>query len=319
MDKDANKSGWGVFNRSSGGGGASTDNPGASQETRYDFRRPNKFSKDHLRTLTIINENFAKTVSGFLSGYLRSSGELKVQSVEQSTYQEFMETISPPALLTMFQMSPLTGSAVLVLGHDFTAPALDLMFGGTGRRSNLVKPLTEIETLVLRKLVQKLLDEMADAWASFYHYVPIIDVMESNAQFYKKASSMNETVAVITFVASLADNQSLVHLCLPHTTMKEAMINVTAENLLVAQQPGSEPRNEHLVDCVTRVNVDMQACCGQTRISVREFLQLEEGDVVLLNTVVGEDMELWVGGHPKFRVQPGHVGNQMAVMITDKI
>ncbi len=319
MDKNANKSGWGVFNQSSGEGAASADHLGGPQDIRYDFRRPNKFGKDQLRTLSIINENFAKTGSGFLSGYLRSSGELKVQSVEQCTYQEFMETISPPALLTMFQMSPLTGSAVLVLEHDFTAPALDLMFGGTGRRGNLAKPLTEIETRVLRKLVQKLLEEMADAWSNFYQYVPIIDTMESNAQFYKRASSMNEMVAVITFAASLADNQSLVYLCLPYPTMKEATINITAENLLLAQQPGSEPPNEHLVECLSRVSVDMEACCGQTRISVREFLQLEEGDVVLLNTIVGEDMELRVGGHPKFRVQPGNVGNQMAVMITDKI
>lgn len=289
------------------------------QGTRYDFRRPNKFGKDQLHTLTIINENFAQNAAGLLSGYLRSSGELKVQSVEQSTYQEFLATIEPSALLTMFQMSPLTGSAVLVLGHNFTAPALDLMFGGTGRRGNLAKPLTEIETRVLRRLVQKLLEAMADAWAYFYQYIPVIEMMESKAQFYQKASTMNEIVAVVTFAASLADNQGRIQLCLPYITMEEVINSTSAQNLAAGQQSGGEPRNEHIADCLNRVRIELQACCGQTRISVREFLQLEEGDVVLLNSVVGDDMEMLVEGRPRFRVQPGNIGNQMAVIITDKV
>lgn len=319
MDENMVKSSWGVFNQNAAGDTGVMDSHALSSGSRYDFRRPNKFSKDQLRTLLIVNENFAKTASSFLSGYLRSSAEIKVASVEQSTYQEFMATVTPPALLTMFQMSPLTGSVVLVLGNNFTAPALDLLFGGTGRRSNLAKPLTEIETRVLRKLVERLLYEMAAAWSRFYEFTPVIDTMESNAQFYKKASSMNEIVAVITLATSLADNQSLIHLCLPHATMKEAMINMTVQDLLSTQPSSGEPRNDYVVDCLARVEVNLAARCGQASLSVQEFLQLEEGDVVLINTVVGDDMELLVEGHPKFKVQPGNAGNQVAVMITDKI
>lgn len=319
MDENRSKSNWGVFSQNTGDDAGVMDSQALSSGSRYDFKRPNKFSKDQLRTLLIINENFAKNASSFLSGYLRCSGEIKIASVEQSTYQEFMATINPPALLTMFQMSPLTGSAVLVLGHNFTAPALDLLFGGTGRRSNLAKPLTEIETRVLKKLVEKLLDEMVIAWSKFCEFKPVIDTMESNAQFYKKASSMNEIVAVITFAASLADNQSVIHLCLPHTTMKEAMINTTMQNWLSTQQPSGEARNDYIIECLSKVEVNLAACCGQTRLSVQEFLHLEEGDVVLINTVVGDDMELLVEGHPKFKVQPGNLGNQVAVMITEKI
>jgi flagellar motor switch protein FliM len=320
MDFKMVNSSWGVFNQTSG----DSATPGDENQVhvnggRYDFKRPNKFSKDHLRTLMIINENFAKTASSFLAGYLRSSGEIKLSSVEQSTYQEFMATINPPALLTMYQMSPLAGSAVLVLGHNFTAPALDLLFGGTGRRSNLAKPLTEIETRVLKKLVEKLLDEMAGAWSRFYEFSPLIETVESNAQYYKKASSMNEIVAVITFAASLADNQSEIHVCLPHTIMKEAMININAQNWLNSQQTSSEVNNDNIVDCLARVPVELAACCGQTMLSVQEFLQLEEGDVVLINTAVGDDMEVLVEGQPKFKAQTGTIGNQIAVMITEKM
>jgi len=318
MDVKMVNSSWGVFNQS-GTAPSGPEDQVPVEGGRYDFKRPNKFSKDQLRTLMIINENFAKNASSFLAGYLRSSGEIKVASVEQSSYQEFMATINPPALLTMFQMTPLSGSAVLVLGPNFTAPALDLLFGGTGRRSNQVKPLTEIETRVIKKLVEKLLDGMAGAWSRFYEFEPVIETMESNSQYYKKASFMNEIVAVITFAASLADNQSNIYLCLPYTIMKEAMIDINAQNWLAEQHPSSELPNDHITDCLAKVEIGLAACCGQTQLSVREFLQLEEGDVVLLNKVVGEDMELLVEGHPKFKAQPGSVNNQFAVMIMDKI
>ena len=284
----------------------------------YNFRRPNKFTKDQLRTLFMINENFSRIISNYLSGYLRSTINIKIASVEQITYEEFLVSIFSPTLLTIFQMEPLVGSAVLETSHNFTSPAIDLMFGGAGRNRNKVKELTEIELRVLRKLIEKFLENMALAWLDVFKFKILIDSMESNPQ-YNQIISPNETVAIITFTADIANNQSILNLCLPYATLKEVIPNLTAQNWFAAQQSTDASQAKDVENRLGNVALDITACCGETQLTIQEFLQLEEGDVVLLDTIVGEDMELLIEGHPKFSFQPGIIGDQLAAMITGKL
>jgi len=284
----------------------------------YNFRRPNKFTKDQLRTLFMINENFSRIISNFLSGYLRSTINIKIASVEQVTYEEFLVSIFSPTLLTIFQMPPLVGSAVLETSHNFTSPAIDLMFGGSGKATQKVKEITEIELRVLKKLIEKLLENMALAWWDVFKFTITIDAMESNPQ-YNQIISPNETVAIITFTAEIANNQSIINLCLPYATLKEAIPNLTAQNWFATQQCSDVSQAKDVEDRLGKVVLGLTACCGETQLTIQEFLQLEEGDVVLLDTIVGEDMELLIEGHPKFSFQPGIIGDQLAAMITGKL
>ena len=291
----------------------------AAAAKNYNFRKPNKFTKDQLRTLYMINENFSRIISNYLSGYLRTTINIKIASVEQVTYEEFLVSIFSPTLLTIFQMPPLTGNAVLETSHNFTSPAIDLLFGGTGgRNTKKVKELTEIEIRVLRKLIEKLLENMALAWADVFKFDIGIDSMESNPQ-YNQIISPNETVAIITFTADVANNQSIINLCLPYATLKEAIPNLTAQNWFATQQYADVSQARDVENRLGRVALGLTACCGETQLTIQEFLQLEEGDVVLLDTIVGEDMELLIEGYPKFSFQPGIIGDQLAAMITGKL
>jgi len=285
---------------------------------KYNFRRPNKFTKDQLRTLFMINENFARILSNFLSGYLRSTIKIEIASVEQITYEEFITSILTPTLLTIFQMEPLSGNAVIEFSHNFTSPVIDLSFGGIGKKTDKVKELTEIELRVLRKLIGKLLDNMALAWSDVISFKPVIDSMETNPQ-YNQIISPNETVAIVTFTADIANNQSIINLCLPYATLKEAIANLTAQNWFATQQYADSSQLRYIENRLGKVYVDITACCGETQLTIQDFLQLEEGDVVLLNTIVGEDMELLIEGHPKFKFQPGIIGNKLATIITGKL
>ncbi|MEA4924142.1 MAG: flagellar motor switch protein FliM [Syntrophomonadaceae bacterium] len=285
---------------------------------KYNFRRPNKFTKDQLRTLYMINENFSRIISNYLSGYLRSSINIKIASVEQVTYEEFLVSIFSPTLLTVFQMPPLEGSAVLETSHNFTSPAVDLLFGGSGKSTNKVRELTEIEVRVLKKLIKNLLDNMALAWSDVFKFNITIESTESNPQ-YNQIISPNETVAIITFTAEIGKTQSIINICLPHATLKEAIPNLTAQNWFASQQGGDISQVRTVENRLGKVSLDLTACCGETQLTIHEFLQLEEGDVVLLDTVVGGDMQLLIEDQPKFSFQPGVVGEQLAAMITGKI
>ncbi len=285
---------------------------------KYDFRRPNKFTKDQLRTLYMINENFARIVSNFLSGYLRNSIKITIESVEQTTYEEFLVSVFTPTLLTIFQMEPLEGVAVFEFNHDFTYPAIDLLFGGTGKKANRVKELTEIELRVLRKLNEKLLENMALAWTDVYRFTPLIEALETNPQ-YNQILSPNETVAIITFSAEVANNRSIINLCLPYGTLKEAISNLTAMNWFAAQQDFDILQSKNIENRLENVSLELNACCGETQLTIQEFLQLEEGDVVLLGTKMGEDMKLLIDDLPKFTFQLGVLGEKVAAIITGKL
>lgn len=309
-----------LINKMSNGESQSLDNKEDIRLSvkQYNFRRPNKFTKDQLRTLYMINENYSRILSNFLSGYLRSTVSIKIAAVEQITYEEFLVSVASPTLLTNFQMEPLNGTAVFEIGHNFTSPAIDLLFGGVGRNSNKVKELTEIELRVLRKLIEKVLENMALAWSDVFKFSPKIDSMDTNPK-YNQIISPNETIAIITFTADIAKNHSILNLCLPYTTLKETIPNLTAQNWFAAQQYSDISQSKTIENRLGMVSVDLDACCGVTMLTVEEFLQLDQGDVVLLNKIVGEDMELMIQGHPKLKFQPGIVGNHLAALITGKL
>lgn len=285
---------------------------------KYDFRKPNKFTKDQLRTMYLINENLSRILSNFLSGYLRSSVDIRIAAVEQSTYEEFLLSISSPVLLTVFQMMPLNGSAVMEFGNNFTTPAIDLLFGGLGTRNSIPKELTEIEMRVLKHLLEKVLENMATAWADVFRFQPVIESMETTPQFIQIISP-NETVAIITFTAEIASNQSIIYLCFPWATLKDAIPSLTAQNWFATQKYLENTKTRDIENSLKNVELNLSACCGETELTVKEFLQLEIGDVILLNTVVGEDMQLLVEGNPKYKIQPGLIGNKLAAVVTGKI
>lgn len=284
---------------------------------KYNFRKPNKFTKDQLRTLYMINDNLSRILSNYLSGYLRSRVNINIASVEQSTYEEFLLSMISPILITIFQMPPLTGSAVMEFGSNFTMPIIDLLFGGTGKKNNQIRDLTEIELRVLRIIIQKILENMSLAWLDVFQFETVISSMETNPQF-SQIISPNETVAIITFTTEVSENQSNIYLCFPWETLKEVIPNLTAQNWF-ATQKYQEDSTKDIVNNLEKVFLNLSACCGQADLTIKEILQLEEGDVIILDSIVGDDMELLVEGSPHYKIQPGVIGNKMAAMIADRI
>lgn len=286
---------------------------------KYDFRRPNKFTKDQLRTLHMIHENFARMLSNFLSGYLRSSITVNIVSVEQLTYEDFLVSIPSPTLLTIFEMNPLNGSAVMEYSPNFTFPILDLLFGGSGTKQNITRELTEIELSVMRKLNQRILENLAFCWVDLFKFTPRIDSLEINPQF-NQIISPNETVAIITFLANISNNQALINLCLPFITLEGILSKLTAQYWFATQkfEDLAQVQDEYKKR-LGRVSLDLTARFGEMDLSIRDFLQLREGDVITLDRLVGEDIELLVEGYFKYKIQPGISGQKLAVQVTEKI
>lgn len=282
----------------------------------YDFRRPNKFSKDQVRTLYLIYDNFGRLVSNFLSGYLRTNIQIKIASVDQLTYEDFVLSVPTPTLLTVFNMEPLPGSAVLETNSGFFFPIIDLLFGGPGLMPRKIRELTEIEINVLKNLYKKILENVEYVWSDLFELKTTIQSLETNPQL-NQIISPNETVVVVTLSTTVNKHQGLINLCLPFMLLEPVLPKLTSRHWF-ANIGGieAETYRQKIRQQLGSVPVSLTALCGATNITVREFLQLQVGDVITLDNLVGEDMVLLVEDRPKFKVQPGVVGNKLAVQVT---
>ncbi|SMB82236.1 flagellar motor switch protein FliM [Desulfonispora thiosulfatigenes DSM 11270] len=287
----------------------------------YDFRRPNKFTNDHMRTLRMIHENFARIVSNFLSGYLRTNVTINIASVDQITYEEFLVSIPSPTLLTNFNLSPLNGNAIFECNSNFTFPIIDSLFGGQGKKFGESRELTDIELSVLKKLNQKILDNLTTAWGDVFQFTSQIDSMETNPQL-NQIISPNEIVALITFVTEIRGEHGIINLCFPFLTLEDVIANLSAQFWFSSQDSKKNAESKSKDEIAHRIlnaPLDLTALCGETNISIRDFLQLSIGDVIPLDNKVHGDMHILVEGILKYKGQPGLLGDKLAIQVTEKV
>lgn len=282
----------------------------------YDFRRPNKFSQEHLRTLSFIHDNFARMISNFLSAFLRTSVQVKVASVDQVTYEDFVVSLPTTTLFTVYTMHPLPGKAVIETSPAFTFPIIDLLFGGSGEMPRKLRELTEIEIAVLRNLNSRLLEHMQYAWADVFSIAPKLEDTETNPQL-TQIISPNETVAVLSMTTSVGKSHGLVNLCLPFLTLEPVVSKLSARHWFSASDYNRNTAHSGQIErLIGAAGINLSLIGGQTSLTVRDFLRLQVGDVVPLDNVIGNDLELEVEGKPKFKVQPGLSGQKIAVQVT---
>jgi flagellar motor switch protein FliM len=282
----------------------------------YDFRRPNKFSQEHLRTLSLIHDNFARMISNFLSAFLRTSVQIKVASLDQVTYEDFVVSLPAPTLLTVYTMHPLPGKAVMETNPAFVFPIIDLLFGGAGEIPRKLRELTEIEVSVLRNLNIRLLEHFSFAWSDILSVSPKLEGTETNPQL-TQIISPNETVAVLSLTASVGKSQGLINLCLPFLTLEPVIPKLSTRIWLSAADNSRNPDHLRQMEVLLgSAKVWLTLIGGQTSLTVRDFLRLQVGDVIPLDNIIGNDLELEIGGKPKYKVQPGLAGQKMAVQVT---
>ncbi|MCL6557953.1 MAG: flagellar motor switch protein FliM [Firmicutes bacterium] len=285
-------------------------------QKKYDFRRPNKFSKDQLRTLHILHENLARILSGFLSGYLRTNITVTVSSVEQLTFDDFSRSLPMPTLITIFTLKPLKGIAVMETNPHFLLPVIDLMFGGPGDMPKKIRELTDIEISVAKKLNAKLLENLSFAWSDIFSVTPEIEAVETNPRF-QQVISPSEVVVVIAFTTIVGTGaRGVINLCLPHLTLEPVLAQLSTyyHTRPEGYQEGSSEKE--ITYWVNQVPVEMAVLVGETEVTVREFLNLQAGDVLPLNRGINQDMDVYVGGLLRYKAQAGLVGRHLGIQIT---
>lgn len=285
----------------------------------HDFRRPSKFAKDHIRTLQMINENYARLLTNFLSGYLRTLVQVDVQTVQALQYSEFTNSIANPAVLGIINFSPLSGSIIMEVNPVIAYALIDRILGGKGMPVEKVRGFTEIELAILMRLIAQMLGLMRDPWENVINLRPTLDRIETNAQF-AQLMSPNEMVALVTFTAKVGDVEGLMNICIPHLTVEPIMPKLSTKLWFSLIEKGStEESRKEIESRVEETKIPLTAVLGKTTVSVHDFLMLQQGDVISLNTNIDGKIEVNVGNLIKFYGKPGVKNKKTAVKITDVI
>ncbi len=286
---------------------------------KYDFRRPEKFSKEQLRSLEVIHENLSRMVTNFLSGYLRSAVEVKVITVESMIFSEFNNSISNPAVIGMINFSPLEGHIMLEVGSEISFVMIDRLLGGMGKNSNPSEPraITEIEEILVRGILNKIVSLMKEAWSQIIELDPILGNIETNSQ-YAQLFSPSESIALITCNLQVDEAEGLLNIAIPFIVVEPILANLSSKFWFDTTKKRDQSEAEYIAleQRLEETEVEVKAVLGKTNLTVVELLSLGLGDIIVLDDEVKEELEVYVEGSLKYYGVPGSSRKNMAVKIT---
>lgn len=285
----------------------------------YDFKRALRFSKDQIRSLTRIHENFARLLTTYFSAQLRTFVQISVASVDQLPYDEFIRSVPKMTILNVFEPFPLDGRFLIEVNPNIAYAMLDRLLGGRGIAINKVDNLTEIETKIMTQLFQKTLESFQEAWSTVIELDPQMDDLEVNPQFLQMVSP-NETVVVISLSTTIGEASGMINICLPHVVLEEVLPKLSVHYWMqTKKKTRSEEEIIALEKNVRTAPLLINAELGRSEITIQEFLQLDFGDIIELDQGIEDPLLIKVENSPKYYGQPGKAKNLLAFQITEVI
>uniref|UniRef100_UPI004056C9C9 flagellar motor switch protein FliM n=1 Tax=Acetatifactor sp. TaxID=1872090 RepID=UPI004056C9C9 len=289
------------------------------QVKNYDFSRPTKFSKEHLRTLEIIFEHYSRLVSTNLPLYLRKNVQVAVASSETVTFNEFTNSLSNPVILGIVNFMPLNGTIIIDLATNLGYAMLDRMLGGSGIPLDKARDFSEIELSIIEKVMVMMTQLLREPWKNVIDIAPVLSRLETNSQF-AQVIAPNDMIAIVTLNVKIGDVEGFVNICLPFFTLEDIMDKLNTKYWFSTMQENHDENYEDYIESLIRkVDVPIKAVLGKSTISVSDFMNLQVGDCIRLDAKVDNDMSIYVGNIRKFTALPGANQDSYAVRITSVI
>ncbi len=282
----------------------------------YDFARPAKFSKEHLRTLEIIFEHYGRLLSTNLPAYLRRSVQVEVMNSEAVTYSEFSNALSNPVLLGVINFEPLDGNIVMELASNLGFAIVDRLLGGLGKPLEKGRDFSEIELTILERMFNICVNLLREPWQNVLSIVPRLERIETNSQF-AQIISPSEMIAIVTISMKIGDVEGLMNICLPYIVLEPVMDKLNTKYWFSTMQNKDVNTYEDAISSlISKARIPVKAVLGTSSISVNDFLNLSIGDIIRLDTKMDEELDVYVGNIKKFTALPGSSNENYAVRLT---
>lgn len=285
----------------------------------YDFNSPQKFSKEHIRTLEVVHDNYARIISNYLTGQTRQSVKVRLETVEQIKYEEFLHSVQNPTIITVFKMPPLAGNIIFETNPQFSRRVIDILLGGNGDRQVETKEFSDIDKNIMRQVTGGMISNLKLAWDNILDVEPEVEGIETNPAI-NQTLAPNDPVALVTFSVDMNKQSTFINMCIPYLSIEKIL-----DRLVVQYAFSNEDENlkaesrERLEDNINKVDVEVRAELGHSKLTVDDFLRLTTGDVIKLDTKSSSPIKVFVENEECYYAKPGVAGKNMGVMILDII
>ncbi|NLY86719.1 MAG: flagellar motor switch protein FliM [Tissierellia bacterium] len=293
------------------------DEESSRKVKKYDFKNPQKISKDQLRTLEVIHDNLGRFIQTFLTGYLRAPVKIEVLTVDQFAYSEFSNALTNPAFLCLIDFSPLDGQILMDISTNVIYTIIDRLLGGDGTERQEIRTFTEIELSLLTKMVQRMNSDIKEAWSNVIDLNPRLEKIETNPQFAQVVPP-NEAIALVTMNIEIGGIEGMMNFCIPYILLEPILDKLSTRLWFTTTK--KERSKEELIairERILKTRVPLVAELGTTTVKIKDVLSLQPGDVIKLNS--SQYIPIRVGSNIKFRGEIGVTNNKMAVKIAEVI
>lgn len=283
----------------------------------FDFRCPEKMSKEHEQSLRMVQGSFARHMAGNLSTFLRSIVRVELQDLQEGSYENLVAGMPSPNLMAVCSAPPLEGKILFIMDPGLSLAFVDRLMGGQGDTPVQVRELTEIEAVLLRRVLDRILGSLRDAWVHIMEINPVVEQVETSPHYVQLVPGSDSVVA-ITFHVGMRTSEGSIRLVLPFHMLKPVIPKLHEHLWLQGhEQPVGETTalpevQGHLLNTAMELRVEL----GGATISVAELLDLQVGDCVVLDTTEGSELAVLVADQPRLWGHLGVVGRTLAVSIS---
>jgi flagellar motor switch protein FliM len=286
----------------------------------YDFKRPERVGKEQMRSLQTMHEGFGRNFGATLSALLRTIVELKLTSVDQLTYSEFVFSLENPTCFNLINAAPLEGQLILDINLSLLFPIIDrLLGGGSDHTPPARRPLTEIELRLVSRITDLFCKEMKQAWENVLDLNLSIDRVESNPQLAQIVPP-NEVVVLISFELTIGDARGMMNLCIPFNSIERISTRLTSNSWVSYGKKTATPENiKRISDQLSAATVEVVVDLAETNISTSDLIGLRVGDIIATEKEIERPLVVSVEGRPKFHAKPGAFKGRKAIQVIGPI
>lgn len=288
--------------------------------TSYDFKRPERVGKEQMKTLQTMHEGFGRKFAAGLSAMLRTVVEVKLTSVDQLTYSEFIFSLDNPTCFNLLRAEPLEGNLILDINPSIIYPMIDRLLGG-GREGTLMarRPLTDIEQRIVLRVTKLFLNELKHAWENVMELNFEVVQTESNPQLIQIVPP-NEVVVLLSFEVALIEVRGIINLCIPYNSFERIAGKLTTNSWVTYSRKQATPQSiKKISKSVRNMHVQLKVKLADAKMKMHEFLNLRVGDVICTQKNAESPLLVSVEGIPKYWAKPGKYKGYTAIQIDETI
>lgn len=287
----------------------------------YDFRRPNRISKNQVRQIQTVHENFAEIFGYYLVSRLQTIVSISVTAVDQLFYSEFILSVANPSCIYVFDIAKTDGTGILEVSPQLALTIVERLLGGSADVVRKPRTITPIEQAVMRKIIDHALDDLSSAWRSIADLQFNYQRLETESEFVQIAPS-SEIVVLVSFDINIGVNQYLMNLCFPTFALEDVLAKLNRQQVTsnISQTPQRIRENIQVMKHqISQTPLPVIAELGKSVITVEDLLALKVGDVLKLNTKIDSEIEVSIGSKRKYAARPGTLDGKKSVKVTRQL